>query len=167
MAQLKIKGNVRIGHIYECYFGLFKATDGGTTTNKQEACEDDYNYRVPNEMIKKRAVVVVGKHRGQYLVVPISSSKETNIRKPQKEPENTGMHTKLQMGDFPETHHYTTDRERWAKSNLICAIDGARLRDIYNNNISNFIPAHMVTENTLKKIREGVIISIGMRDLLI
>lgn len=164
MAQLKIKGNVRIGHIYECFFGNFKHIDGdNTTSSKHEACEDDYNYRIPNEMIKKRAVVVIGKHRGQYIVVPISSTKETH-KKEHKEPENTGLHTKLTNEDFPETHHYTNDRDRWAKSNLISTIDGGRLRDIYNENIGGLIVAHKVTDETLLKIRHGVFIAIGMRD---
>ncbi|MDF5456929.1 hypothetical protein HKB36_06810, partial [Vibrio parahaemolyticus] len=159
MARLKISGNVRIGHIYECEFGLFKHTDGvSTTSNRDFACEDDYNYRIPNEIIKKRAVVVIGKHRGLYLVVPISSTKETD-KKPHKNPEVTGLHTKLQAGDFPETHHYEVGKERWAKSNLVCSVDGGRLRDIFNRNTNGFIPAHKVSDETLKKVREGVLIA--------
>ncbi len=165
MAQLKVAGNVRNGYIYECFLGNYKSNSEGTTTNRDEACETEYNYRIPNEMIKKRPVVVIGKHRGQYLIVPISSTKETH-KKVQKEPENTGLHTKLQADDFPETHHYAAGKDRWAKSNLICAIDGGRLRDIYNNNVSGHIPAHKITDESLRNIREGVIIAMGMRDII-
>ena len=166
MARLKITGNVRIGHIYECELGLFKHTDGVNITSiRSEACENDYNYKIPNEIIKKRAVIVIGKHRGLYLVVPISSTEETD-RKPHKNPENTGLHTRLQANDFPETHHYESGRSRWAKSNLVSSVDGGRLRDIFNRNTSNFVPAHRVSDDTLKNVRKGVIIAIGMRDLL-
>ncbi len=166
MAQLKITGNVRIGHIYECEFGFFKHTNGiNVTSNRDEAIEDDYNYKIPNEIIKKRPVIVIGKHKGLYIVVPISSTEETH-RKPHKNPENTGLHTRLQAIDFPETHHYRTNITRWAKSNLVSSVDGGRLRDIFNHNTRAFVPAHRISDDTLKKVREGVIIAIGMRDLL-
>ncbi|HTG56479.1 MAG TPA: type II toxin-antitoxin system PemK/MazF family toxin [Niabella sp.] len=163
MAQLKIAGNVRIGHIYECDFGLYKKPDGTVTDNRDEACTDDYNYRIPNEMIKKRAVVVIGKHRGIYLVVPISSTKETAVR-PDKEPESKGFHIKLTEQDFPVTSRYQAGTERWAKSNLIEAVDGGRLRDIRSD--QGHLSAHKITDETLRKIREGVMIAIGLRDLI-
>ena len=166
MARLKIHGNVKIGHVYECSFGLFKHVDGINTTDKRNyASEVDYNYRIPNEMIKKRAVVVIGKHRGLYLVVPISSTEETHHKK-HKNPELTGLHTKLLQEDFPETHHYEAGRNRWAKSNLVCSVDGGRLSDIYNKNIGALINAHKISAATLKKVRDGVVIAIGMRDLI-
>lgn len=166
MAQLRIANNVRIGHIYDCNFGLFKKTDGGgETSNKEEASEDDYNFRIPNEMIKKRPVIVIGKHRGQYIVVPISSKKETH-RRPEKEPENKGFHIKLAENDFPVTEHYEVGRDRWAKSNLVTTIDGGRLRDLYDGATKSHIPAHAVSEETVKKVKEGVIISIGLGSIL-
>ncbi|KUM52197.1 type II toxin-antitoxin system PemK/MazF family toxin [Rheinheimera sp. EpRS3] len=166
MAQLKINGNVKIGHIYECEFGMFKKKmDGLTTSDKDDAVQDDYNYRIPNEMIKRRAVVVVGKHRGQYVVVPISSTKETANRV-EKEPESKGFHVPLKLGDFPVTKRYEAETARWAKSNLVTTIDGGRLRDIYDDVQQSHILAHQMSEDTLKKVREGIIISIGMNSLL-
>ena len=165
MAQLQINGNVRIGHIYECEFGLYKKINGGNTAKKEEAVINDYDYRIPNEMVKKRAVVVVGKHGGGYLVVPISSTKET-AKKKDKEPEAKGFHIKLSTEDFPETERYLSSTERWAKSNLVTSIDGGRLRDIYDKKTRKYIAAHKISDETLKKVREGIVISIGMNDLL-
>lgn len=170
MAQLKISGNVKIGRIYECYFGLFKKLNptnqnDSTTSDKQDAAEDDYNYRIPNELVKKRAVVVLGKHRGQYIVVPISSTQETD-KKAHKIPENTGMHVRLEQGDMPVTQRYVEGKDRWAKSNLVMTVDGGRLRDIFDAGNDNFIPAHRVSDETLERIRYGVLISIGMGALI-
>ncbi|MBI6169354.1 type II toxin-antitoxin system PemK/MazF family toxin, partial [Serratia marcescens] len=125
-----------------------------------------YNYRIPNEMIKKRPVVVIGKHKGQYIVVPISSTKETD-KKPAKNPENVGFHIMLQPGDMPVTAKYEQGKARWAKSNLLVTIDGSRLTDIYDIGTGQFVVAHKISDDTLLKIRQGVIISIGLRSILI
>ncbi len=172
MAILRINGNVKIGHIYECNFGMFKKNEAPqagqnqpVTKDKDEAATDDYNYRIPNEMIKKRPVVVIGKHKGQYMVVPISSTKETD-KKPAKNPENVGFHILLQPGDMPVTARYVQEKARWAKSNLLMTIDGGRLTDIYDTETDQFVAAHKISDETLLKIRHGVIISIGLRDML-
>ena len=89
--------------------------------------DNDYDFRIPNEMIKKRAVIILGKHRGQYIAVPVSSTKETH-KKAHKIPEITGLHTRLLAKDFPETKKYKKETLRWAKSNLVMTIDGGRLR---------------------------------------
>jgi uncharacterized protein YifN (PemK superfamily) len=162
VAQTRVDGQVRIGHIYECDFGRFKKTGDGldTTVDRDEADETAYNYKIPNELIKRRAVVVIGKHRGLYLVVPVSSTFE-NAPKPHKVPENFGMH--VQMGvDFPVTARYTAGKPRWAKSNLVQAVDGGRLTDVFDPDTRKNIPAHRVTESTLLKIRYGVMISMGL-----
>lgn len=162
MAQTRVAGQIRIGHIYECEFGLFKKGAEGTDTTvvRDEADDTAYNYRIPNELIKRRAVVVIGKHRGLYLVVPVSSTFE-NGPKPHKVPENSGLH--VQMGDdFPVTARYTAGKPRWAKSNLVQAVDGGRLTDVFDQKTRKNIPAHQVSENTLLKIRYGVMISMGL-----
>lgn len=162
MAQTRVDGQIRIGHIYECDFGRFKKAGAGsdTTVDRDEADETAYNYSIPNELIKRRAVVVIGKHRGLYLVVPVSSTFE-NGPKPHKVPENFGMHVQM-GGDFPVTGRYTAGKKRWAKSNLVQAVDGGRLTDIFDLAIKKNIPAHQVSENTLLKIRYGVMISMGL-----
>nr|WP_244997607.1 type II toxin-antitoxin system PemK/MazF family toxin [Pseudomonas viridiflava] len=162
VAQTRVAGQVRIGHIYECEFGLFKkgAEGADTTVVRDEADDTAYNYRIPNELIKRRAVVVIGKHRGLYLVVPVSSTFE-NGPKPHKVPENSGMHVQM-GGDFPVTARYAAGKPRWAKSNLVQAVDGGRLTDVFDPETRKNIPAHQVSENTLMKIRYGVMISMGM-----
>ncbi len=170
MAQLQISGNVRIGYVYECEFGLFKKARPShandlATSDKSEALDNDYNYRIPNELVKRRAVVVIGKHGGQYIVVPVSSTKETH-KKPHKEPEFMGIHVRLQDGDMPVTLRYTQGKDRWAKSNLVTTVDGGRLRDIYDQQSRQCIPAHAVSARTLELIRYGVLLSIGMPHLV-
>ena len=164
MAQLKIHGNIRIGYIYECYLGNFKHVLNRTTGNI-DICDNDYDFRIPNEMIKKRAVIILGKHRGQYIVVPVSSTKETH-KKAHKIPEITGLHTRLLAKDFPETKKYKKETLRWAKSNLVMTIDGGRLRDIYDEDSESYVSAHAVSEGTLRSIRFGVMMAIGVRDLI-
>lgn len=164
MAQLRINGNVRIGHVYDCNFGQFKKNGGGCTVSRDEA-DIDYNYRIPNEMIKVRSVVVVGKHRGAYIVVPISATKE-EAKKKEKEPEFQGFHVKLEHSDIPTTPRYPYGVDRWALCNLVTTVDGGRLQDLYNSEERSFVKAQKVSDDTLDKIRKGVVISIGLRDLV-
>ncbi len=165
MALTRVAGQIRIGHVYECDFGRFKkAGSNAVTSDREEADTTAYDYRIPNEMVKRRAAVVIGKHRGLYLVVPVSSTYEGD-KKPHKIPENTGMH--VPMGDdFPETQRYEKGKQRWAKCNLVQSIDGGRLTDIYDHGINKNIPAYKVSEETLLKIRYGVMISRGRGTLV-
>ncbi|HFQ4839766.1 hypothetical protein F6X00_25415 (plasmid) [Vibrio vulnificus] len=165
MAKTIIQGNIKIGHVYDCIFGEFKSKEQGTTTDKHLAVETDYNHRIPNEMIKKRLVVVVGKHRGQYIVVPISATKE-EAKRVEKEPEYQGFHVKLLSSDIPTTERYPYGVDRWAKCNLITTIDGGRLRDLSLGTGKGYVAAQKISDDTLRNIREGVIIAIGMRDIL-
>lgn len=170
MAKLIINGNVQIGHVYECIFGLFKRETPGengelTTANKHEAVSNDYDYRIPVELIKKRAVVVIGKHNGLYIVVPISSTQATH-KKFSKYPENKGIHIRLVEGDLPAHGKYNQFKPRWAKCDLVTTVDGGRLRDIFDIETQLHISAHRVTDNTLLHIRYGVMRSIGVGDLV-
>ncbi|AWA97908.1 type II toxin-antitoxin system PemK/MazF family toxin (plasmid) [Vibrio harveyi] len=164
MAQLRINGNVRIGHVYDCNFGQFKKQGGGTTVRRDEALID-YNYRIPNEIIKTRLVVVIGKHRGAYIVVPISATKE-EAKKREKEPEFQGFHVKLEHTDIPTTPRYPYGVDRWALCNLVTTIDGGRLQDLYHSEEKCLLQAQKVSDDTLDKIRKGVVIAIGLRDWL-
>lgn len=161
VALTRVAGQIRIGHVYECDFGRFKkAGSNAVTSDRDEADTTAYDYRIPNEMVKRRAAVVIGKHRGLYLVVPVSSTYEGD-KKAHKIPENTGMH--VPMGaDFPETQRYVKGKQRWAKCNLVQSIDGGRLTDIFDHAINKNIPAYKVSEETPLKIRYGVMISMGM-----
>lgn len=172
MAILKIKGNVKIGGIYECDFGLYKEI--GTVTNVTKSAENadinNLNYRIPNELIKRRPVVVISKHRGLCLVVPISTTKEVH-RKESKIPENQGIHVKLTENDFPANSYYYSNKvDMWAKCNLVTSIDSGRLRDLYSGKDSEgkkvFLDVFTIPEETLLKIRHGIIKSIGLQEIL-
>lgn len=170
MAKLNTNGHIRIGHVYECIFGLFKRLqpdEAGnlTTVNKDEADSTAYDYRIPVELVKKRAVVVIGKHKGQYIVVPISSTQATD-KKPHKYPESMGTHIRLTECDLPQRGKYSEFKPRWAKCDLVTTVDGGRLRDIFDTEAHAHVPAHAVTSNTLLEIRYGVMRAIGLRDLV-
>lgn len=171
MAMTKIAGNVKIGGIYECDFGLFKANSElcamNTTSNADQALSDDLNYKIPHELIKKRPVIVIGKHRGLSLVVPISTTKELH-KKASKISENQGIHIKLNETDFPAgAYKYQNDIDMWAKCNLISHVDNGRLRDLRSSlDTSQHLPVFIVSPETLEKIRTGVLLSIGMKPLL-
>lgn len=165
MAILRIKNNVKIGGVYECSFGSFKKLlehGGGVTNQRGEADESDHNYRIPNELIKKRPVIVISKHRGLCTVVPVSGTKELNT-KPGKVPETMGIHVQLQ-GHIPTTHRYE-DKPCWGLCNLAHTIDSGRLRDIYDENTKGFIVS-AVSQEMLIKLRFGVMRSIGMGSLI-
>lgn len=170
MAKKLIAGNVKIGGIYECDFGLFKDNNQCqklTTTDSSEADISDLNYKIPHELIKKRPVVVVSKHRGLCLVVPISTTQELHKKKV-KIPENQGIHVKIPHSDFPQgAFKYAHNVDMWAKCNLITHVDVGRLRDLRSsNNTSAHLPVFTVSNELLKKIRHGIILSIGMKELL-
>lgn len=172
MARLKINGNVKIGCIYECNFGLYKekGTSTGTTKDRNLADINNLNYRIPNELIKRRPVIVVSKHRGLCIVVPISTTKETH-KKETKVPENQGIHVKLSPNDFPVgSHQYDNQVDMWAKCNLVTCIESGRLNDLFagvdENNNKIFLDAFKIPEDTLQKIREGIVKSIGFDGLL-
>ena len=174
MARVIVKDNIRIGHVYECIFGLFKKLphyigddpdSPATTTLKHEAVENDYDYRIPNELIKKRAVVVIGKNSGQYVVVPVSSTQAIH-KKPRKYPEALGLHVRLLEEDLPNAGKYADTKPRWAKCDLVTTVDGGRFRDIYDECSQRHVTAHAVTADTLRDIRYGVMRAIGLRDLI-
>lgn len=166
MAKTFIQGNVKIGGIYECNFGLFKNISGGVTKDRDLADESDMNHKIPNELIKKRPVVVVGKHRGLCLVAPISTKKETH-KKPSKIPEVQGIHVKLTENDFPTNSvKYSNTQDMWVKCNLVTHVDAGRLRDLKSNVDNSYLPVFVLENEVLRKIREGIILSIGMAELL-
>jgi uncharacterized protein YifN (PemK superfamily) len=170
MAKTFVTNNVKIGGIYECDFGQFKnknPNENDTTTDANSADITDLNYRIPHELIKKRPVIVIGKHRGLCTVIPISTTKETH-KKSCKIPENQGLHVKITSSDFPNNaYKYDNNKEMWAKCNLITHIDAGRLRDFRDKqNTSCHIPAFVISQDLLNKIRTGVILSIGLKQLI-
>lgn len=163
MAVHRIAENIRIGGIYECNFGSYKCVNGGLTESRADADEADLNYRIPNEMIKRRPVVVINKHRGLCTVIPISSTREKPHKNPKKDVVNQGICVPLQ-GYIPITHFYKND-PCWGVCYAAQTIDIGRLRDIYDKNTSLYVKATVPSEMLLK-LRFGVIKSIGLESLV-
>ena len=161
MAIKSVNGSIKVGYVYECIFGNFKKINTNeTTTSKHEADFNAYDYNIPIEKKKKRAVVVVGKFKGLYIVVPISSTEDTH-RNPKKTGVFRGFHVSIKEIDLPSAGKYRDSKKRWAKCNLITTVDGGRLRDIFDEKNNCHIPAHKVSEETLNLIKKGILKSIG------
>lgn len=163
MAIRRISGNVRIGGIYECDFGSYKKINGGLTVSRDEADDTDLNYRIPNEMIKRRPVVVISRHKGLCTVVPVSATEEKAHKNPKKDMIIQGVCVPLQ-GHMPQTHFYTSGC-CWAICYAAQTIDIGRLRDIYNRDVSEFVRT-TVSSEMLLKLRFGVIKAIGLSSLV-
>lgn len=133
----------KVGEILECNFGLFTDTL-------------DFNGHIPPEMIKRRMVVVLnGKLNGLTLVVPISSTQNSqSIR--------LGHHIEIAPELIKQTAFYDK-RQRWAKVDLIQSVSRERLFFIYEKGerIHQFLPREIV-----EKIQKAVIKLIGANSLL-
>lgn len=157
-----IQGNISRGDILECNFGNYKEI---TDTNGVISFDrNHYDSRIPFEIRKTRPVVVIGDHKGSYIVVPISTTEDTH-----KNPRKTGVarryHVELRDGEMPVTHFYEAGVIRWAKANMIQAVDRRRLASIYCRN-QDLRLAAKVNPETLKLVQEGVIRAIGCTALL-
>lgn len=164
MAERKISGNVRIGGIYECDFGSYKAKNGGVTVLRDEAVCDDLNYRIPNEMIKRRPVVVVSKHRGVCTVVPISTTKEKQPKNPKKDLIENGICIDFK-GLIPKTHFYDPETPCWAVCYAVQMIDIGRLRDIYDQDEQKHLTVSISAE-MVRNVRFGIVKAIGLPSLV-
>lgn len=161
MAKIKVEGNIKIGFIYECIFGNFKNKDSlETTIDSKDADDENYDYRIPLEIIKKRAVVVIGKFKGQYIVIPISSTEDKNGKK--ESAESRGFHIRLKNNDLPLVGKYAESKVCWAKCNLITTVDGGRLRDIYDPSSKKYVNAHEMTSDSMNAIKLGIMKIIGI-----
>lgn len=163
MAQLKISGNVTVGGIYECDFGAYRSVGNGVTHSRDNAVDSDMNYRIPNEMIKRRPVIVISKHRGLCTVVPVSATREKVNRNPRKDLVHQGICVSLQ-GYVPETHFYD-GRDNWGVCYAAQTIDSGRLRDIYDRTTGSFKKS-VVPPELLLKLRFGVVKAIGLPSLV-
>jgi hypothetical protein len=70
----KISTNPRRGDIYDCLFGNYDPINPAQPNGPFR--KDNYDFRIPNEMRKRRPVVVLGDRNKQLLVVPISKLEE-------------------------------------------------------------------------------------------
>jgi uncharacterized protein YifN (PemK superfamily) len=128
----------KVGEIIECDFGEFL----------DPPLNPEYNGLIPNEIRKKRMVVVMnGKlPNGCCLVVPISSTGNPNSLE-------RGFHVPIDMGLIPVTSFYDR-RERWAVTECVTHVSKKRLFQIKDKGapITNILPRDLVT-----KIQKAVI----------
>ncbi|EKT4531978.1 type II toxin-antitoxin system PemK/MazF family toxin [Pseudomonas putida] len=167
---MAVIGNIKRGDILECHFGNYThAKDGegnailddnGVATYDRE----HFNTRIPHEIRKTRPVVVLGDHKGQYIVVPISSTEDTHAN-PRKSGVGRGYHIELPQGVIPVTHFYEAGIKRWAKANMVQTVDRFRLSSIYCRNQRRYVQASVAGE-MLKAIQEALVRAIGRPELL-
>lgn len=158
-----LSGNIKRGDFLECNFGDYKqvmAADGAVSFDRAH-----YDSKIPHEIRKTRPVVVIGDHKGQYLVVPISSTEDTH-NQAHKTGAAKGYHIQLEATEFPETSFYEAGVVRWAKVNMVQTVDRYRLQSIYCKTQKGYITGK-VTPATLRKIQEALIKVIGLPELLL
>lgn len=140
----------KIGEVLECDFGNFKKIG-------QEIDKRNYNGRIPNEMIKRRMVMVINPKIGGgcHLVVPISSTRNvSSIR--------NGTHVSLDEQYFKVTNFYDR-RERWAKCETLQLVSNQRLFKMIDNGerFDQILPREVV-----ELIQRGVIAAINGKSLI-
>lgn len=165
-----IIGNIKRGDILECNFGNYKemlGEDGQSVLGSDGNVIFDrthFDTRIPHEMRKTRPVLVIGDHKGQYLVVPISSTEDTH-NNPRKTGVARGFHIQLAADVIPVTHFYEAGITRWAKANMVQSVDRYRLTSIYCKKSRTHLHVK-VGKETLKEVQEALIRAIGLPDLL-
>lgn len=166
-----ISGNIKRGDILECNFGKYTETlgeDGNPILDddgKVVFDRNNFDTRIPNEMRKTRPVLVIGEHKGQYLVVPISSTEDTHSNA-RKTGVGRGFHIQLANDVIPVTHFYTADVTRWAKANMVQSVDRYRLSSIYCKKTRSRLSV-AVDRTTLREVQEALIKAIGLPDVLV
>jgi uncharacterized protein YifN (PemK superfamily) len=133
----------KVGEVLECDFGQFQY-DQAT----QSPVMDNYDGRIPPEIVKKRMVIVLnGKLNSGCLVVPISSTKNIGLI-------TQGLHVPLDSANFKVTNFYDR-RERWAKTDLIQMVSRQRLYKLMDNGqrVDHFLPREVVTQVQLAVLK--------------
>lgn len=153
----KIKTNPRRGDIFECLFGNYEPLNLASPDGPFR--KDNYDRRIPNEIRKKRPVVIVGERKKQFLVVPISSKQDTHPKQ-HRTGEAVGLHIRLNGNEIPETAQYVAGTVCWAKTDLIQSVDEERLREFRLQDGTH--TTGKVTPKILQAIQKGVMRAIGL-----
>lgn len=158
----RVSGNIKRGDILECEFGMYTKIqlEGGGEQIDRTA----FNTRIPNEMHKTRPVVIIGDHKGQYIVVPISTTEETHSN-PRKTGAAKGLHIPLDGTEIPATHFYKANTPMWAKANMVQAVDSYRLKNVFDKKTNRHVSA-AVSREKLTQIQHAVVKAIGLTQLL-
>ncbi|WP_181885642.1 type II toxin-antitoxin system PemK/MazF family toxin [Trinickia dinghuensis] len=152
-----IKTNPSRGDVYDCILGNYDPVDPGQPDGPFK--KNNYDYRIPNEMRKRRPVVILGERNKQFLVVPISKLQDRH-KKPHRTGEAMRLHVRLSGGEVPATGAYRGDIPIWAKTDLVQSVDEERLREF---RLPDGSYAHgKVSPEKLRAIQEGVMRHIGL-----
>ncbi len=133
----------KVGEVLECDFGQFQYDP-----ETQRPLTDNYNGRIPPEIVKKRMIIVLnGKLDSGCLVVPISSTRNLGgISK--------GLHVPIEPNNFRVTNFYDM-RDRWAKTDLIQMVSRQRLYKLMDNGqrFDHYLSREIVTQVQLAVIK--------------
>lgn len=163
-----MNSRIKRGEIHECLFGRYRPlldAEGAPVlrddSGRTEFTRTEFQGPIPNEIQKPRPVVILGDHKGQYLVVPISTTQDCHSN-PRKAGEARGLHVRLARSDLPGLARYGDAATCWAKSNMIQTVDRNRLRPLNRRGS----PPPRVSEDCLASIQRAVIRAIGCQGLL-
>ncbi|MFW8745088.1 type II toxin-antitoxin system PemK/MazF family toxin [Mesorhizobium japonicum] len=151
-----ITTNPTRGDIYDCIFGNYLPLDPSKSGGPFDKAA--YNHRIPNEMRKRRPVVVLGERNNQLLVAPISSTEDVH-KKPHRTGEALGLHIKLIGNEVPDNGFYTNGVDRWVKVDLIQSVDVKRLREFRMPNGSHI--TGRLSKETLAEVQLAVLRILG------
>ncbi|MFZ7321324.1 type II toxin-antitoxin system PemK/MazF family toxin [Comamonas jiangduensis] len=154
-----ISKNPKRGDIYECLFGHFLPVDPAQPQGPFR--KDNFDYRIPNEIRKRRPVVILSDRSGQFIVVPIST-REDIAKKAHKKAEAQGIHVRIPEGAIPETGFYKKGTLCWAKADLIQTVDVKRLREFPKGDGTHVTGA--VDGKTLQEIQDAVLRALGLKE---
>lgn len=156
-----ISKNPKRGEIYECVFGHFLPEDPACPQGPFR--KDNFDYRIPNEIRKRRPVVILGERSNQFIVVPISTREDT-AKKPHKKAEAQGIHVRIPEGAIPETTFYKKGTVCWAKADLIQTVDVKRLREFPKGDGSRDHLTGTLDNATLQEIQDAVLRALGLKE---
>ena len=155
----KISTNPRRGDVYDCILGNYDPVDAAQPDGPFK--KDNYDFRIPNEMRKRRPVVILGDRNKQLLVVPISALEDRH-KNPKKTGEAKKLHIRLKGDETPVTATYIQGIPTWAKADLIQSVDEERLRE-FRLADGTYVRGS-VSPETLRAIQEAVMRHIGLTE---
>ncbi len=145
---------IKCGEVYECLFGKYRpaldylgkaiVSDDG----RPAFLRNDFQGPVPYEIQKPRPVVVVGDHKGQYLVVPLSTTLDTH-NNPRKTGISRGFHIRIERSELTGLARYNDAEVCWAKANMLQAVDRSRLKPLnQHGHPTPKVPGDVLLETT-------------------
>jgi uncharacterized protein YifN (PemK superfamily) len=139
----------KVGQVLECNYGNY-------TVDEDKKIIFNFDFHIPNEMVKNRLVVVLNGRLGGCLVVPLSTTHD-------REKTANNIHVEVGMVAIPDLHYFA-QQTRWAKADLIQQVSKERLNRPRRLDRGN---AEICLDRALvEKIQRAVIKTIGAASLL-